>query len=227
MHTYLGFCPIAKAVEILGDRWTLLIIRELLCGSHRFTELHYGLPGIPRSLLVQRLRMLEQAEVIERRAEGKRVDYHLTPAGQELFDIVWGLGEWGQRWVTKTIEPKDVDPQLLMWDMHRRIYVDRLPSQRVVAQFDFQGVSKGSYWLVLEKPTPSVCWQNLGFDIDLLITTDTIALHRVWMGHLTFLDAMREGWIKIDGLPNLVKDFPSWLALSLFAGVTPLSRQPA
>ena len=224
MHTYGGFCPIAKAVEILGERWTLLIIRELLCDSHRYNELQQGLPGIPRSLLVQRLRMLEHEGVVERRVDGKRVEYHLTPAGKELFDIVWGLGEWGQRWVNHTIEAKDVDPQMLMWDMHRRIHVDKLPEQRVVAQFDFRGVCSGSYWLILEKPTPSVCLRNLGFDIDLLVTADTIALHRVWLGHLNFRDAQREGWITVEGAPELVNAFPSWLALNLFAGISPVSQ---
>jgi DNA-binding HxlR family transcriptional regulator len=224
MHTYVGFCPIAKALEILGDRWTLLVVRELLMDSHRFTDLHAGLPGIPRSLLVQRLRMLEHHGVVERRTAGKRVDYHLTQSGEELFDVVWGLGEWGQRWVNHTIEPKDVDPKLLMWDMHRRIHVDRLPTQRVVAQFDFQGASRGSYWLVLEKPAPSVCLQDLGFDIDLLVTADTLALHRVWMGHLTLPDALRDGSIKVEGMPDLVKAFPTWLALNRFAGVAPAVR---
>lgn len=227
MSTYSGFCPVAKALGILGDRWTLLIVRELLSGSQRFSELQHGLPGIPRSLLSQRLRMLAREGVLERLEDGKRVEYHLTPAGQELMGVVQGLGEWGQRWVNHTIAPTDVDPNLLIWDMHRRIYVDRLPAQRVVAQVDFRGARQGSYWLVLEKPEPSVCLQDLGFDVDILVTTDTVALHRVWMGRLGLGEAMREGWITLDGPPDLVKAFPSWLALNRFAGIAPAVRLPA
>jgi DNA-binding HxlR family transcriptional regulator len=223
MRIYGGFCPIAKAVEVLGDRWTLLIIRELLLGSHRFSELQQGLPKIPRSLLSQRLRWLEQAGVVQRCAEakGRRVAYHLTPAGQDLFDVVWRLGEWGQRWVNHTIGPEDTDPQLLMWDMHRRVRVDQLPPRRVVAQFEFRGARQGSYWLVLERPEPSVCLKDPGFDIDLLVTADTVALHRVWVGHLSLADAMREGRVQVEGPSELVRAFPTWWALSMFAGVAP------
>ncbi len=224
MRTYIGFCPVAKAAEVLGDRWTLLIIRELLCDSHRFSELQQGLPGIPRSLLTQRLRMLERVGVLERRADGNRVEYHLTAAGEALFDIVRGMGEWGQRWVNHTIGADDVAPQLLMWDMHRRIHMDQLPERRVVAQFDFRGVLPGSYWLILERPGPSVCSHDPGFEIDLLITADTVALHQVWMGHQSWGSAIYEGRITVEGMPEYVSAFPNWLALSMFAGITSAPR---
>jgi DNA-binding HxlR family transcriptional regulator len=223
MRAYGGFCPIAKALEVLGERWTLLIVRELLCGSHRFSEFRQGLPGIPRSLLAQRLRTLERAGVVERRvdATGKRSDYHLTPAGQELLDIVWGLGEWGQRWVNHTIGPADVDPQLLLWDMHRRVHLDRLPEQRIVVQFDFRGVRQQSYWLILERPEPSVCLHDPGFGIDLLVTAEVVARHRVWLGHLALAEAIDQRLITVDGPADLVSAFPTWLALNAFAGVRP------
>lgn len=223
MRAYGGFCPIAKALEIVGERWTLLVVRELLCGSHRFNDISRGLPGISRSLLSQRLRALERAGVLTRRADasGKHVEYHLTPAGEELFEIVWGLGKWGQRWVNHTIGPEDVDPLMLLWDMHRRIHLNRLPEQRVVVQFDFHGARRGSYWLVLERPEPSLCLKDPGFDVDLLVTADTIDLHRVWMGHLSLSEALRHGTIEVEGRPDLVKAFPTWLALNAFADVAP------
>jgi DNA-binding HxlR family transcriptional regulator len=226
MKTYGGFCPIAKAIEVLGDRWTLLIIRELLCDSHRFSTLQRGLPGIPRSLLSQRLRALERAGVIDRRTSehGKHAEYHLTQAGKELNDIVMGLGEWGQRWVNHTIGPEDVDPQLLLWDMHRRIHLDQLPQCRVVVQFDFRGLHQGSYWLILERPEPSVCLHDPGFDIDLLVTADTLALHRVWMGQFSLGNAIRDRSIVLEGVSAYVRAFPTWLALSSFANVTPAVR---
>ncbi len=230
MRRYGGFCPVAKAAEIIAERWTPLIVRELLTGSHRFHELEVGVPGIPHSLLVQRLRALERAGVVERRtdARGRRVEYWLTPAGQELFDVVRTPGEWGQRWVNHDIGPADTDPQLLMWDMHRRIHLDRLPDQRVVIQFDFRGAKPGSYWLVLEQPEPSVCMKDPEFEVDLLVTADTLALHQVWMGQMALADAMHQGLVEVHGPRHLARAFPDWLALNLFASVppaaTPLAR---
>lgn len=220
MRSYGGFCSIAKAAEIFAERWTPLIIRELLMGSHRFNELERGLPRIPRSLLVQRLRSLERAGLVERRG-GRRPEYHLTLAGQELYDVVKGLGAWGQRWVNHDIGPDDTDPQLLMWDMHRRINLDRLPQRRIIAQFDFTGLSRQTFWLLLERPEPSVCLHDLGFDVDVVVTADTLALHRIWMGRMSLSHALREGLIQVDGPSDLRRAFPSWLALNTLAHVPP------
>ncbi len=224
MRAYGGFCPVAKAAEIITERWTPLIIRELLTDSHRFHEIEQGVPGIPHSLLVQRLRLLERAGVVERRPDpggGKRVSYWLTPAGEELYGVVEALGTWGQRWVNHDIGPDDTDPQLLMWDMRRRIHLDRVPERRIVAQFDFRGARQRTIWLVIERPEPSVCLKDPGFDVDLHVTTDTVALHKVWMGRLALADAMHQGLIEIDGPRDLVRAFPGWLALNLFAAVPP------
>lgn len=224
MKSYGGFCPISKAMEVIGERWTLLIVRELIVGSHHFNELERGLPGIPRSLLVERLQRLQRAGVVERRvdADGKRPEYHLTPAGQELYSVIWALGEWGQRWVNHEIGPSDVEPQMLMWDMRRRIHLERLPERRVVAQFDFRGASQRTYWLVLERSEPSVCYHHAGFEVDLFVTADTVALHRVWMGQMSLVGAMRQGLIHVEGPSELVRAFPSWLALNAFAHVPPM-----
>lgn len=220
MGGYGQFCPIAKAAEIFAQRWTPLIIRELLLGSHRFNELAHGLPHIPHSVLSQRLRSLERQGVLERRSDGKtRVEYWLTPAGDELFDVVWKLGEWGQRWANSDIGPDDLDPKLLMWDMRRSIHLDRLPSSRVVAQFEFTGAKRETIWLVLERHDVSVCFQDPGLDADLLITADTLALHRVWVGRLSMSDAIKQGLFQVDGPRELARAFPEWLALSAFASV--------
>jgi len=227
MRTYGGFCPVAKAAEIIAERWTPLIIRELLTGSRRFHELEQGVPGIPHSLLVQRLRSLEQAGVVERRAaaNGKHAEYWPTAAGQDLWDVVLALGAWGQRWVTHDIGPADTDPGLLMWDMHRRIHLDRLPERRVVVQFEFRGARRRTFWLVLERPEPSVCHKDPEFDVDLLVTADTLALHQVWMGRMVLADAMHRGLVEVDGPRDLVRAFPGWLALNFFASVPPAATR--
>jgi DNA-binding HxlR family transcriptional regulator len=227
MRTYGQFCPVAKAAEIFAERWTPLIIRELLMGSRRFNELVIGVPCIPKSMLVQRLRFLEDAGVIERRldASGKKCEYFLTQAGHELLDIVKGLGEWGQRWVNHDIGPSDLDPKLLIWDMRRRINLERVPDRRVVVQFEFCGDLRGTFWLIIESPEPSVCYHDPGFEVDLLVSVDTLAMHRIWMGQLPIAEAIRQGLLFIEGPTEMAEAFPGWLALSVFAGIP--SAEPA
>jgi DNA-binding HxlR family transcriptional regulator len=223
MKTYGQFCPVAKASEIFAERWTPLIIRELLMGSKKFSELEIGMAHIPRSLLTKRLRSLEEAGVLTRKAEGsgKRSEYHLTEAGADLFGVVKGLGDWGQKWVNHKIRAEDVDPALLVWDMHRRVNVDLLPEKRVVVQLAFHGAAKGDYWLVLERPEPSVCMDDPGFEIDLFVTTDTVAIHQVWMGMASLADCVDDGLIEFDGLTAYVEAFPRWFKLSIFSDVKP------
>ena len=226
MKTYGQFCPVAKAAEIFAERWTPLIIRELLVGSRKFSELEIGMAHIPRSLLTQRLRALEDAGVLTREIVGdsKRAEYHLTEAGADFFEVVKGLGDWGQKWANHEIGTNDVDPALLVWDMHRRVNIERLPEKRVVVQLDFHGAAKGTYWLILERPEPSACMQDPGLEVDLFVTTDTIAFHRVWMGMTSFADCLDDGLIELDGLASHVKAFPGWFKLNFFSNVKPVVR---
>lgn len=223
MTMYGQFCPVAKASEIFAERWTPLILRELLCGSHRFSELEHGLPRISRTLLSQRLRSLESVGLVERRIDssGRTREYHLTQAGGDLFDVIIRLGEWSHRWFNPLLDLDDLDPQLLLWDMHRRLHTDRLPDRRVVVQFDVRGARTGSYWLVLEPDAPSVCWDPPGFEVDLIVDADTLALHRVWLGHQSLANALASGEVALDGPRELTRAFPEWLALSHFAGIKP------
>ena len=221
MKSYGQFCPVAKASEIFAERWTPLIIRELLMGSQKFSELEIGLPKIPRSLLTKRLRTLESVGVLERKADGnsKRAGYHLTAAGMDLFGVIRGLGEWGQKWVNHDIGQDEVDPAYLVWDMHRRVKVDLLPPDRVVVQMTFSGARTGDYWLILERPEPSACMQDPGFDVDVFVVADTVAIHKAWMGMASFDEYVEEGLIELFGLTSHVKAFPAWFKFSVFAGV--------
>jgi DNA-binding HxlR family transcriptional regulator len=209
MHSYGQFCPVAKAAEIFAERWTPLIMRELLMGSTRFNELERGLPRISRSVLSQRLKRLEQEGLIERRAgNGSRsTEYVPTEVGQGLFDVIVLLGEWGARWLTADVDPKDLDPDLLMWDMHRRI--------------DFTGLFQQSNWLILDRQDVSVCYIDPGFEVDLVVTTDTLAMHRIWTGHQSFEQALRSREVRVDGPRALARQFPGWLQFSVFSHVRP------
>jgi DNA-binding HxlR family transcriptional regulator len=218
MRGYGQFCPVAIASEVFAERWTPLVVRELFCGSRRFNELLNGLPRIPRSVLVQRLRTLETVGVVERRVDtsGRGVEYLLTPAGLELGEVVLRLGDWGQRWANVEISAQNLDPDLLLWDIHRRLDGDRLPDVRVVVQLDLTGTHHKSYWLVLERQAASICWVDPGFEVDLLVVADTVTLHRVWVGQFDLNQALRRGSIKLDGPAVLRRAFPEWLKLSVF-----------
>jgi DNA-binding HxlR family transcriptional regulator len=226
MKGYGQFCPVAKAAEVFAERWTPLVLRELVCGSRRFRDLHRGVPLMSRTLLAQRLRQLEDAGIVRSAAKshGRGQEYFLTSAGEEFRTLIEGLGEWGQRWARSQMSADDLDPGLLMWDMHRRVNVERLPNQRVVVLFDFRGLPKHwralrYFWLILQRSDIDLCLKPPGYEVDLEVEADLTALTRVWMGDVRLADAMRSGLVRLKGPSALVRAFPGWLALSEFAGV--------
>jgi DNA-binding HxlR family transcriptional regulator len=234
MKSYGQFCPVAVACEIFAERWTPLILRELLTGSRRFNEIRSGVPLISRTLLAQRLHHLEEAGVIESAPlhAGRGREYQLTKAGKEFREVVERLGEWGQRHAAQQFAPDNLDPQLLMWAMHRRIDVSHLPAPRVVVRFELRGVPSRCLrmwmcWLVLERSGVDVCMRDPGFAVDMTVHADVGALARVWTGHLGWADAVRSGGIKLEGPKALVQAFPGWLQLSHFAQVLQPARAHA
>ncbi len=215
MYKYGQYCPVAKAAEILGDRWTLLIVRDLLCGMRHFNELERGLPGISRGLLAERLRRLQRMGVVEKLDRGngpRRTEYQLTKAGQELQTVIESLLIWGARWAFGSPEPHELDPILLLWWMRSRVRVEQLPEQRVLVQFDFKGAVNESYWLVLTREDVSVCLTHPGFDLDVLVTADLATFFQIWLGQMDFSAALKEGLVKIDAIPMLAHGFPDWFA---------------
>jgi DNA-binding HxlR family transcriptional regulator len=230
MSGYGQFCPVAQALEVVGERWTLLVVRELLCGNYRFGEILHGVPLMSRSLLSQRLKALEDCGLVERRtrAAGNGHEYHLTPAGRELQPIVHGLGTWGQRWVRR--DPGDhLDPVLLMWDLRRNLDPARLPPRATVVMFWFrdQPGKKSRYWLRVERPEIELCLTNPGLEVELTVETTLPTMVDVWMGDRDVREAVRGGAIELKGAPGLTRTFPSWLLLSPFAKVErPAARPP-
>ena len=226
MKGYGQFCPIAMACETFAERWTPLILRELLAGSRRFNEIRQGLPLISRTLLGQRLRELEAAGVIESRplARGRGREYRPTRAAEEFRGVLERLGEWGQRWATTQFDPDNLDLMLLMWNVRRRIDFSRLPGRRVVVRFDFRAFPSRcrafrTCWLILERRGSDVCLKDPGYEVDLTVAADARAMARVWAGATTFAQAVREGGLQVEGPRDLVRAFPTWLLLSHFAHV--------
>jgi DNA-binding HxlR family transcriptional regulator len=219
------FCPVAVACEVFAERWTPLIIRELLGGVQKFNDIHRGIPLISRALLVSRLRDLEAARVITREPlpSGKGHRYCLTEAGKEFHAVIEGLGAWGQRWTVR-VDPRHLDPAFLLWNMRRRIAVDRLPARRVVVHFKFSGVpvhyrGRRIFWLILEPTLVDLCIDDPGFEIDLYLEADLAAMAKVWLGDAPFESKLRSGEIRLLGPRPLARAFPSWLMLSHYAEV--------
>lgn len=228
MYRYGQFCPIAIACEILTERWTPLILRELMVGKSRFNDLMRGLPLISRTLLSQRLKELESAGLLERlpKTHGRGYEYRLTPAGQGVQPIIMQLGEWGREWIYPEVMKRDLDPLLLMWDIHQRLHLDRLPVKRTVVEFNLRGMpgtlprerlAMKRWWLVLQNPDVELCLTDPGYEVDLLVKADLLALTRIWMGEQNIGDALRDQKVTLMGPAKLVKDFPAWLKLSVFA----------
>ena len=219
MHLYGQYCPIARAAEILADRWTVLIVRELLADVNQFNELERGLPHVSRSLLTERLRRLERTGILERRVapRGKPAEYRLTQAGRELQKIIDLFGEWGARWAFGDPRPGELDPIVLLWWMRRRVCAEMLGRRRVLIEFNFGGGSKGTYWLLIESADISVCTRHPGFDVDMIVSADILAFYRVWLGRVTLSEALRKGQVRLDGTPADVRGFPGWFTWSPMA----------
>lgn len=219
MQKYRQYCPVARASEILADRWTPLIVRELILGSHRFNEIERGLPGISRSLLASRLRHLEDAGVVERLpgAQPKTLAYHLSEAGRDLKTVIETLGAWGVRWAFGEPSPEELDAGLLIWRIHQRINRELLPERRTVVEFDFTGPRGRRVWLLLEPQEVSVCVTPPGFDSDLIVRADLAFFYRLWLGHIEYDAAVRCGGVVVEGPPALVKQLPAWLMWSPMA----------
>ena len=223
MKGYGQFCPVAKAAEIITERWTPLVLRELLCSSRRFNDIRKGVPLMSPTLLAKRLKTLEEDGIIARRVagSGQGWEYELTSAGEELRPLVETLGVWGQRWVRSQLKRDELDPGLLMWDIHRRVDPRQFPSRRIVVKFEFSNVpkSKQCWWLVNDQEGVDLCLTDPGFEVDVYIFTDVRTMTAVWMGDVRLDHAIQSGRIELHGPQELRRSIRTWLRLSLFASV--------
>jgi DNA-binding HxlR family transcriptional regulator len=211
---YGQYCPISRALDLLGERWSLLIVRDMLVGTTRFNDLARGLPGLSRTLLAKRLHQFERAGLLERVGR----EYLLTEAGRELEPIVFGIGEWGARWTFGDPDPAELDPRLLVWWMHKRLDTSGLPGKRQVFRIRFTD-DRRPFWIVIESGDPSVCLVDPGFEVDVTITSDVGSLMQVWLGHLPVKDAIRSGRLRFEGPGALTRRMPAVLRLSPVADI--------
>lgn len=219
MKSYGQFCSVARALELLGERWTLLVVRELLCGSRTFGDVRRGIPRISRTMLSARLRELRDAGLVTR---GEDATYALSAAGQELAGLVRELGTWGQRWLPRELGHEVLDVDALVWDIRRRVDRDALPSSPVVARLettDTRGRASVRY-LLLRRSEVSLCASNPGFPEQLRVHAPLRTLTGWWRGDLSLAQARAQGLV-VEGRREWVRAFPRWFERYLFAAVAP------
>jgi DNA-binding HxlR family transcriptional regulator len=222
---YGQFCPISKAAEVLGERWTILIIRELLLGTSRYSDFQRALSKISPTLLTKRLNQLVDCGLVLRQSTPgqSRATYHLTPAGLELQPIVLGLGEWGMKWARGQMRDDELDVQLLMYDFCRRIDATRLPAGRTVIGFVFPGLPKfAHWWIVIEADRErELCVDHPGKDVDIAIRTSVRTMTEIWAGDTNVRAATKSGRLQLSGNPALIRSLASWLRPGMTAHIRP------
>lgn len=214
----------ARAAELFAERWTPLVLRELMAGSTRFNDLRRGVPLMSPSLLSARLKTLQRHGLVTKREDGSGASvYRLTEAGAALRPVIEHLGVWGQQWLRSRLDEDELDVGLLMWDVKRRIDRGALPEQRVVVGFTYDDAPRAMtrWWLVMDPGHVDLCLKDHGFEVDLEVETDVRTMTRVWLGRLDMADALRRGRLRLEGPPELCRQFPGWLQLSTFAAAAP------
>lgn len=217
---YGQFCPIAKATEILGERWTFLIIRELLMGATRFSELQRGLGDISPALLTSRLKTFEaEGLLVRRQISGQRgFEYYPTPACEQLKPVIVALGEWGMCWARHKLTEEDLNVEFLMFYLERSVDPAQLPGSETVIQFKFLDLTdQRDWWLLVREGKVDICITPPGRDVHVFFTTTVRTMHDIWMGDRSYREAILSGDLTIEGELALTRRIGSWLKPSIFA----------
>ncbi len=225
MMTYGQFCPVSKAAEVLFEKWTILILRELLMGTTRFNDFQRAISRISPTLLTKRLKYLEEKGVIVRKqVSGQRgYEYRLTPAGKELEPLLENIAVWGMRWARGRMSDNELDIELLMWEIQRRIQTKNLPDGETVICFVFTDLKKHrSWWVWIDGDEVDLCTEDPGKDVDLYISTDVRTMAEVWQGDIELKKALADETIKTQGNHKLIKTIHDWIGLCIFMEVRPV-----
>jgi DNA-binding HxlR family transcriptional regulator len=224
MRAYGQFCPVARTAELFAERWTPIIVRNLLNGCRTFTEIRQGAPGIPTALLAQRLDTLERAGIVERQPgpSARSSVYLLTEMGNELKAVCDAMGQWGAQWLE--IEPRHMDPAYVLWATTRLVDVDQLPERPVVVRFEMTDRPTENYWLLLRRPQPELCTKGHGYVEDVLARTDAACLIDIHLKRTTYQRAVRDGRLTLTGSPQLTRAFMTWTRPSPYADVVRRQR---
>jgi DNA-binding HxlR family transcriptional regulator len=220
---YGQFCPVAKATELIGEKWTLLILRELLLGTTRFNDFQRALSRMSPTLLVRRLRHLEECGIIIRKKlSGQRgYEYRLTAAGKELAPLVETLAVWGMRWARSQLTDDELDVEFLMRELQRRLQTEYLPDGQTVICITFDELSlHKTWWLLIEGEVVDLCTEDPGKDVDLYINSSVRTIVEVWEGDLDVRTALRNKSIAAHGMRHLIRTMPDWFGVCIYMDVS-------
>jgi DNA-binding HxlR family transcriptional regulator len=217
VREYGQFCPIARSSELLAERWTPIIVRNLLNGCRTFNEIRQGAPGISTALLTQRLDVLERHGVLRRtvKPSGRGVTYELTEMGQALRAVLDAMGQWGAHWLE--IEPHHLDPAYVLWATVKLVDLDRIPDGTTVIRFELRDRPADNHWMILRRPQPELCTRPSGYEEDLVCRTDSATLVDLHLKRLDYPTALRTGRVELIGPPTLIRGFRNWFRTSPFA----------
>ncbi|WP_417462210.1 winged helix-turn-helix transcriptional regulator [Kordiimonas sp.] len=218
MHRYGQFCPIAKATELLGERWTFLIVRELLVGSRRFNEIQRGLGGVSPALLTRRLKAMEENGLLYKIGS----EYFPSDASTELHPILMSLGEWGLKWAKSHLTDEDYDVEFLMHYLRLSIVPERLPAVETVLKFKFLDIDDNpNWWLLVKSEEIDICIKDPGKNVDMFFTTTVRLMSEVWMGQRTYREVISSEDLMVVGNAQLMRTIPLWLTNSPFSKMEP------
>jgi DNA-binding HxlR family transcriptional regulator len=224
MAGYGQFCPMAKATEVIGEKWTLLILRELLLGTTRFNEFQRAISRMSPTLLAKRLRSLEECGIVIRKklSGQKGYEYRLTAAGKELGPLVEILAVWGMRWVRGQMSDDELDVEWLMWDLQRRLQTEQLPDGETVICFIFDELDKHKHWwMLVDDDAVDLCTEDPGKDVDLYVNTSVRMMAEIWKGDRELRTALRDKSVNAHGSRHLARTMPDWLGLCVYKDVEP------
>jgi DNA-binding HxlR family transcriptional regulator len=230
MLEYGQFCPVAKTAEILGEKWTLLIVRELLLGATRFSQLQRGMSKISPTVLNKRLATLQEHGLIVRKRvpEQKIYEYQLTECGRELFPLVVKMAEWGMRWARSTMRDEELDVELLMTDIQRRIDPAKFPGGQTVIKFKFTDLKNyANWWIKIVDGAVDLCVDNPGYDVDVFFTADLRTMTEVWMGDVSLQEAQDDRRLMVNVSSPHLRNLKSWFPLYRLADIRPARTAPA
>lgn len=223
MFRYGQFCPVSKAAEVLGERWSLLVIRELLQGRTQFNELQHALPKISPTTLSKRLADLQEYGLIVRKRVSRQQshEYRLTPAGRELYPMMMELAEWGMRWVRGRLQDDELDVGMLMCDVQRRVDPAQLPSGRTVLKFEFTDIARRSEWWIIADDEVDLCLDDPGHEVDVVFRSDLRTMTEVWMGDVTLKRALASRKLKVLGPSVYLRNLHAWFPLHALSATRP------
>ncbi len=225
-NTSGSLCPAMASAEILGDKWTLLLLREMFLGTTRFSGFQKAIPRISPSILSKRLKTLEAAEIIVRKAAptGQATEYNLTHSGRELGPIVENMAIWGMRWRKRSIAAQDCDVGGFMWDFHRTLNTEGLPDGETVILVQISDrTDLNTWWVVANGDAVDLCPTDPGHEVDVYLTATLATLIALWLGDLSVRDATEEKTVFLDGPRHLINTAQDWMAQSPLVGVRPAS----